>query len=158
MDLTLEGKQREYFFEDSVWKEVLLYSTLRSEWEAMRANRLPTVDARNLEKPGGSIADRQLETVAAERTIGHEAPVAIPACRRGCLRDCPIGRRKSDSPQGGSLGGIFLPVGGQVESNSMGEKLVVSNTLGGHVSWFSGQPVAAVSVKFWPRWGIASRF
>ena len=37
MDLTFEGKQREYFFEDSAWKDVLLYSTLRGEWEAMRA-------------------------------------------------------------------------------------------------------------------------
>src|SRR5215467_5134642 len=36
VDLTFEGKQREYFFEDSVWKDVLLYSTLRGEWEAMR--------------------------------------------------------------------------------------------------------------------------
>ena len=43
MDLTFEGKLREYFFEDSVWRGVLLYSTLRGEWEAMRANRLPTV-------------------------------------------------------------------------------------------------------------------
>src|SRR5262245_11328113 len=34
MDLTLEGTQREYFFEDGAWKDVLLYSTLRGEWEA----------------------------------------------------------------------------------------------------------------------------
>jgi len=36
MDLTFEGKQREYFCEDGVWKDVLLYSTLRGEWEARR--------------------------------------------------------------------------------------------------------------------------
>jgi len=46
MDLILEGKQREYFFEDSAWKDVLLYSTLRSEWEAMRAKRLLNVGER----------------------------------------------------------------------------------------------------------------
>jgi len=34
MNLTFEGKQREYFCEDGVWKDVLLYSTLRREWEA----------------------------------------------------------------------------------------------------------------------------
>jgi len=43
---TFEGKQRKGFFEDSVWKNVLLYSTLRGEWETMRANRLPSVDGR----------------------------------------------------------------------------------------------------------------
>src|SRR5215831_1670910 len=41
VDLAFEGKQREYFFEDGVWKDVPLYSTLRDEWEAMRANRSP---------------------------------------------------------------------------------------------------------------------
>jgi hypothetical protein len=34
MDLTFEGKQREYFCEDGAWKDVLLYSMLRGEWDA----------------------------------------------------------------------------------------------------------------------------
>jgi len=32
MDLAFEGREREYFFEGGVWKDVLLYSTLRNEW------------------------------------------------------------------------------------------------------------------------------
>src|SRR5215471_15356091 len=46
VDLNFEGRQREYFFQDGVWKDVLIYSTLRDEWEAMRANRLRTADGR----------------------------------------------------------------------------------------------------------------
>jgi hypothetical protein len=43
----LRGKAARVFFEDSVWKDVPLYSTLRGEWQAMCANRLPTLDRRD---------------------------------------------------------------------------------------------------------------
>ena len=41
MDLIFEGLQREYFFEDGMWKDVLLYSTLRGEWEARHRQGSP---------------------------------------------------------------------------------------------------------------------